>query len=113
VTVLEPWVYAALFGIVAVLGVRGSWRLAARYSSVHDRLDERETWILRAIVIVSWVITVAALYFGFLSVRRLLGFDALPQLVPVSAIVAIGVLLIPAFLDYVVDRVATVSWDGT
>jgi len=112
VTVIEPWVYAALFGIVAILGLRGSWRLAARYASVRSQLDDRETWILRAIVIVSWVITLAALYYGLLAVRRLLGFESLPELVPVSVIVAIAVLLIPAFLDYIVERVARVPWDG-
>jgi len=112
VTTVEPWVYAVLFGIVAILGVRGSWRLTSRYMFVNSQLDDRETLILRAVVIVAWTITIAALYFGFLAVRRLLGYEPLPELVPVSAVIAIGVLLIPAFLDYIVERVARVPWDG-
>lgn len=104
--------YTVLFGIAAILGLRGSWRLTARYTAVHSQLDDRETLILRAVVVVSWVITIAVLYFGFLTIRRLLGFAPLPELIPVSAIVATGVLLIPAFLDYIVDRVARVPWDG-
>jgi len=79
---------------------------------VNSQLDDRETLILRAVVIVAWTITIAALYFGFLAVRRLLGYEPLPELVPVSAVIAIGVLLIPAFLDYIVERVARVPWDG-
>ena len=109
-TVIEPWVYAVLFGIVAILGLRGSWRLSARYRFVHGQLDYREGLILLAIVVVSWTITVAALYFGFLSVRRLLGYEPLPELVPVSVVIATGVLLVPAFLDYVVTRVSRVDW---
>ena len=102
--------YAVVFAVVAILGVRGSVRLTARYRAVRDQLDAREAWILRAFVIVAWVITVAALYYGFLASRRLLGFAPLEGLVPISVVVATVVLLIPAFLDYVVDRVARVPW---
>ena len=106
----EPWVYAVLFGVVAILGVRGSWRLTARYRAVRDELDVRERPVLVAFVITSWVITFAALYFGFTAVRRLLGLEAMGELQALSAIIATVVLLIPAVLDYVVDRVARVPW---
>lgn len=106
----EPWVYAVLFAVVAVLGLRGSVRLTARYRAVRDQLDDRERSVLEAFAIVSWVITIAALYFGALAVRRLLGFEPLPGLTAASAVIATLVLLIPAFLDFVVDRVARVPW---
>lgn len=102
--------YLALFVIVGVLGIRGSWRLTRRYHDVSPQLVERERLILLAFVIVAWLVTVAAAYFGFLTVRRLLGFEPLPELAPVSALVAFGVFMIPAFLDAVVDRVARVPW---
>ena len=107
---IDAWVYAVLFGIAAIFGLRGSVRLTRRYRDVRSRLDSREALILLAIVIVSWVITITAFYFGGLSVRRLLGFESIPELVPISALLAIGVLFIPTFLDAVVDRVARVPW---
>lgn len=106
----EAVVYALVFAIVAVLGVRGSWRLTRRYRDVRLELIERERWILLALVVVAWSITLAALYFGGLTVRSLLGFPRLPQLAPVSVLIATGILLIPAFLDWVVDHVARVPW---
>lgn len=102
--------YLALFVIVGVLGIRGSWRLTRRYHDVSSQLVDRERLILLAFVIVAWLITVAAAYFGFLTVRRMLGFEPLPELAPVSAVIAFGIFLIPAFLDAVVDRVARVQW---
>lgn len=102
--------YLALFVIVGVLGIRGSWRLTRRYHDVSPQLVERERLILLAFVIVAWLVTVAALYFGGLSVRRLLGFEALPQFSAVSAVIAFAIFLIPAFLDAVVERVARVPW---
>lgn len=102
--------FLLIFVIVAVLGVRGSWRLTRRYRDVQGELTERERSILFAFVIVSWTITFAALYFGGLTVRNQLGFERLPQLAPVSAFIATVILLIPAFLDWVVERVARVPW---
>lgn len=98
------------FLIVAVLGIRGSWRLTRRYHDVRGQLIPRERLILLAMVIVAWTVTVAALYFGGLSVRRALGFPALPELAPLGTLFAIVIFLIPAFLDAVVDRVARVPW---
>lgn len=106
----EPWVYVVLFAIVAILGIRGSWRLTARYHDVRDQLDERERGVLLSFVVVSWVITGAALYFGAVATWRILGYEPFAGMSVVSAIVATVVLLIPAFLDYVVDRVARVPW---
>lgn len=106
----EAYVYAFLFLVVAVLGIRGSWRLTSRYRAIKSQLIARERWILLAIVIVAWAVTFAALYFGGLTMRRLVGFEALPQLAPASALIATGILLIPAFLDWVVEQVARVPW---
>lgn len=106
----QPWLYAVVFGIVAILGLRGSIRLTARYRAVADELDEREQWVLGSFAVVAWTITVVAGYFGVLAVRRLLGFEAIGGLTIVSAVLATVVLLVPAFLDYVVDRVTRVPW---
>lgn len=102
--------FLVIFSVAFLLGLRGSWRLTRRYRDVRDQLIDRERLILLSIVVVSWVITVAAGYFGVLSVRTIAGFERIPQLVPVSVLISSGVLFIPAFLDAVVDRVARVPW---
>ena len=107
---IEPWIYVVLFGIAAIFGLRGSVRLTQRYRDVRNQLDRREALILMAIVAVSWVITLAAVFYGVIAVRRLLGYDYITELVPVSAFLSIGILFIPTFLDAVVDRVARVPW---
>ena len=106
----DGWVFVVPFIVAAVLGLRGSIRLTLRFRDVRTRLDAHEALILFAIVVVAWVVTVAAFYFGGLAVRRLLGFDTIPELVPVSALISIVVLFIPTLLDAVVDRVARVPW---
>ena len=102
--------YAVVFAIFAILGVRGSIRLARRYRDVRGQLIQRERLLLLSIVVVAWAIAGAALYFGFLAVRVVLGFERIPQLAPVSALIATAILLIPAFLDWVVEHVARVPW---
>lgn len=102
--------YAILLGITTVLGLRGSIRLTRRYLGVRGELVDRERWILLAFVIVSWAVTVAAMWFGWLTVRRLLGFAPVPETAAIGALIATVVMLIPAFLDWVVERVARVPW---
>lgn len=106
----EPWLYAVLFVVAAVFGLRGSIRLTRRYRAVRDRLDQRERLVLLAFVIVAWLITCAAFWFGSLSVRTVLGYERIVWIAPFSALIATGVLLVPAFLDAVVERVARVPW---
>ena len=102
--------FLVLFLVVGVLGLRGSIRLTRRYRAVKTRLDNRDRLILLVIVWVAWLVTFSALYFGGLSIRRVLGFETIPQLNPVSALIAIAIFLIPVLLDAVVDRVARVPW---
>lgn len=108
---METWVYVVLFGIAAVLGLRGSVRLTRRFLAVSAELHASEQLLLGVLLFISWSITLAAGYFGILSLRRLAGFDALPGLVPVSALIATAILYIPVILDIVVERIARVG-DG-
>jgi len=93
--------------VAFVCGVRSTIRLWRRY---HDAkavlLDWRERLILKSFVTVSVVITGAAGFYGFMAVRRLMGFDSLEWASAVSALVAIGVLFIPVALDAAVQRIA-------
>ena len=51
------------------------------------------------------LVLIAIGWFGFLSVRRLLGFEALEWSQVVSYLIAIPVLLVPRVFEYVWDRV--------
>lgn len=107
---MSEWTYPVLFAIAAVFGLRGSIRLTQRYHDVREQLEWREGWILLLLALVSWTITLAAGYYGFLSVRTVLGFPRIEGIAPVSAIIAIAVLFLPTLIDAVVDRVARVPW---
>lgn len=98
----------ALGVIIAFLsGTRSTWRLWRRYTSARVvLLEPRERLILRSFVIVSVMITVAAGYFGFVALRRMLGYDPLDWTPTVSVLLAIVILFIPTMLDLVVARVA-------
>jgi len=102
--------FVCLGAIAFILGLRGSIRLTSRYLDVKTLLVCRERLLLGSIVVVAWVITVAAGYFDAVSTVRLLGIT-LPSGTPfVSILLASIVLFIPVGLDYVVDRVARVPW---
>lgn len=101
-------VYVLMFVIASVLGLRGSVRVTRRFraASANNAMTAPERLLLGVLVVVCWTITAAALYLGFLSVRRLLGFEALGFLAPVSFVVALGVLLLPAAIDAVITKIA-------
>jgi hypothetical protein len=92
------------------LGVRGSLRLTLRYRAVKDELEWYERLILWAIVVVAWTVTVAAGFYAATSGRRLLGYEPLEWTPLAGILIAIIVMLIPTFLDAVVERVARVPW---
>lgn len=98
-----------VFLIGLALGLRGSIRLTSRLRSAWPVMDWRERLLLTAIVVVVWTVTAFALYIGFMSLRRALGYAPLDWAPIVGAIFAGAVLYIPAFLDLVVDRVARVE----
>lgn len=102
--------FASIFVIAGVFGIRGSVRVTRRYIGVRDELQWRERWILLLLAGTCWVITTAALFYGFLSVRTLLGFERFVGLAPISVLLAAVILFLPTVIDYVVERVARVPW---
>lgn len=107
---MEPWVIAVPFGIAFVLGLRASVRMTLRYWAVADETEWRERLVLLLLMNIAWVITATAGYFGFLSMRTLLGYEPIDELRPVTVVLATLVLLTPAVIDFVVARVARVEW---
>lgn len=111
----EQAFYLVLFAVTAILGYRGSFRLTRRFrlaaGGSTDRMTYNERLLLGSIVVVAWVVTIAATYLGVLSIRRVLGFESVAFLAPVSILVAMGVLLIPAGLDLVIERIARLPED--
>jgi hypothetical protein len=92
----------AVLASTFVLGVRSTWRLWR----LHRGEDQSpRNLITGAFVTVAFVVTLAAGYYGFLSARRVLGFEPLPGAALVSVLVAAVVLLIPSFLDWTVGRI--------
>jgi hypothetical protein len=105
---VNDYAFVLALVIAAGLGIRSSVRMTRRYRAlVKDGLlqDALQRLILGTFVFVAWTITVGALYIGALSVRRILGFTPIAQLAPVTTLVAIAILLIPAVLDLVVTRI--------
>lgn len=92
-----------LFGVPAALGLRATWHL---WQLVFFDGESRRQLLLIAMALISTVITAAALWYGALAARRLLGFDPLPWATPVSLVIAGIVLLIPAAIEAVVSEIA-------
>lgn len=102
--------FVALGAAAVLLGLRGSIRLHRRYVDVRDQLIDRERWLLAAIVTVAWLVTIVGGYLVVMTGRRLFGLPAFDWAPIVTILCAEAILLIPAFLDWVVTRVARVPW---
>lgn len=65
--------------------------------------------ILVGLALISTIITIAALWFGVLTVRRALGFEPIPIdiSIPVGLILAALVLLIPTGIERLVAYIST------
>lgn len=83
------------------LGVRATWRLRG----IHRGETPPRNRITFAFYVVALVITAAAGFYGFLGVRRVLGFEPIPGAAVVSIAIASAVLLIPVFLEWTVERI--------
>lgn len=102
--------YVAVLLLIAVtLGLRGSIRLTSRFRDAtagEGRLTNGERLLLGSLVAVAWFLTVVAVYLGVLSFRRLVGLEPLAFTAPITTVFAMVILLIPAGLDLVVERIA-------
>ena len=98
----DPILFALLFLIPSALGVRATWRLWRVY-----RFDEesRASPILLAFALVATLITAAAIWFGVINLRRLLGLEPIAWAPTISIVIAAVILLIPAGLERLVDYV--------
>lgn len=91
-----------VFGIPAALGVRSTWHL---WRIVLFDGESRSQPLLIGLALIATAITAAAIWFGILTARRLLGFEQLPFAAPVSLVIAGLVLLIPAGIEGLVALV--------
>ncbi len=106
--------YAAVFGGLALLGIRSTLRLFLRYWRVRNSLhDGRRHLILQAFVVVAAVLSTVSLYLGILSTRRLFGFPPLDWSAFTGWFLACLVLAFPVYLDAVVTVVANAGEDQT
>lgn len=87
--------------VSAPFAIRATFRLWRLW-----RDDAQRSLLLLAFWIVALIVTTAGLWIGFLSVRRLIGYEPLDWSAPVTGIVTVLVLQIPMILDGLVQRVA-------
>jgi hypothetical protein len=94
------YVAMGVFIAAFLIGLRSTFR-------IHRirKLVDHHNRILYAFDVVCLVITIAAGFYGFLGIRRVLGFDSLPGVAVISVVVASAVLLIPLFLDWTVTQI--------
>jgi hypothetical protein len=98
--------YAFSFAVAFLLGIRSTYRLTRTYLNIRGRLPRLRRLALQAFAVVAGSITIAAGWFGFLTVRRILGFEPIDGTQFVGFIIAEFVLLIPLYLDTIVDVIA-------
>lgn len=79
---------------------------------MRPQLIPREGLLFAAIVVVSWLVTVTGGVLVVLNGRRLFGYAALDWSPFLVIVLAEAILLIPAFFDVIVERVARVPWEG-
>jgi uncharacterized membrane protein len=94
-------VVAAGVIISVPFAVRATWRLWRLW-----RHDEGRSLLLLAFWVVALIVTTAGIWIGFLSVRRLIGFEALDWSPFITGVLVVLVLQIPMILDGLVQRVA-------
>lgn len=87
--------------VSALYAGRATWRLWRLW-----RGDLGRSLLLLAFWVAALIVTVAGVWIGFLSVRRLLGFAPLDWSAPVTGVITVVVLQIPMILDGLVQRVA-------
>jgi hypothetical protein len=76
-----------------VLGSRSTWRQYRRWQ--RRGAFETRNRILLLLFAICALITGAAGWYGFISARRLIGFEALPWTPVPSVLIATGIVLIP------------------
>lgn len=115
-----------VIGIPAVLGVRSTfviwgivlfdhavgWNLIRAIRVIPGEFSRNP--ILVGLAIIATIITIAALWFGILTVRRALGFEPLPPDITISVglVLAALVLLIPTGIERLAAYVSTSRGSG-
>lgn len=87
--------------ISAPFAIRATFRLWRLW-----RGDLNRSLLLLAFWVVALIVTVAGVWIGFLSVRRILGYEPLGWSAPITAVVTVFVLQVPMLLDALVGRVS-------
>lgn len=98
-----PFVLAFVgFGAVGWRATLHTWKT---YRDIRDELTPLDRLIQQAFVVVCLTISIAASVFGFLSTRLLLGFERLDITPVISWAGAVGIFLLPPYLEHVQNRI--------
>lgn len=99
----SEWIVFVVFVVAGLLGIRATWRLWRLFTFDSE---SRQQLLLFALAVVATVITAAAVFYGIAAAFRIAGVTLPPGTPFVSIALASAVLLIPAFLEWVVGRIA-------
>lgn len=99
-------IYTVSLFVAAAFGWYSTVRAFRRYRRIAPELPGSLDLIQFAFVIVRLVASIAATWFGYLALRRLLDFEPLDWSPVVSLALAVGVFLLPPFLDLIDKRIA-------
>lgn len=103
---MSGWAFAIAFLLAFVIGLRSSIRITSTYRSIRTVLAGPEELIAFAFVVVAWTVTLAAGWYGVVGVMRVADFNIPAESAIVSLLVAVFVLALPPFLDYVLEYIA-------
>lgn len=95
-----------LFTLLLVFGFLGVRACLNLWRRVFYNYESRRHPVLILLTVIANIITIAALYFGVMSFRRLLGFPPFDWAPTISALVASIIFLLPPLIEYVVARIA-------
>lgn len=110
---LDAAPFTVILMVVFAIGVRDTWRLLSEYRAIAPVLLPRYRAIGRAFVVAAAGILVVIGWFGFLTTRRLLGFEAFEWSAPIGLLLSIPVLLLPTYFRRVWDRIGHPPAPGT
>lgn len=108
---VQVWLFAGAFLVAFFVGLRSSWRLLTRYRRARHAIDPRNRLVLKVVVVASWMITIAAGWFGSLSVIRLMTDFTFPWTPPVTLALSTMIVFIPLLFDLAISRVARIEHD--
>lgn len=102
----ERLAYGMMYAVTFVIGLYSSYRMWRRYMTARDGIARENRPVLHALVVTCFVITAAAGWLGFLSMRAIVGLPRMDWTPPFNVVIASAVLLLPGLINLRIRQVA-------